>query len=53
MSRREVDDEPADLALAARLKFGRQHLDVPTQQEFRLWIELPKATLNEDAEILP
>jgi hypothetical protein len=47
VARRQVDDQPPDLAGVHGSKLGGDHFDVPVGQEHRLWVELQKATLSE------
>jgi hypothetical protein len=53
MTRRQVDDQPPDLALPHSGQLGRDHFDVPVHRERRLRVELEEAALSEVTEIPP
>jgi hypothetical protein len=50
---RQVDDQPADLALADRGQLGRDDLEMPVHREGCLRIDLMEAAHGEGAKILP
>ena len=51
MARRQVDDQPPDLALADGGQLRRDHLEMPVHQERRLRVELAETALSEITEI--
>jgi hypothetical protein len=53
VARRDVDDEPPYSPIANRLQLGHHHLDVPTRQKRRAWIQFGKAAQHERIEIRP
>ena len=53
MARRQVDDQPTDLAFPHRGQLGGDDLEMPVVSERRLRIELGKAALREKPEIRP
>jgi hypothetical protein len=53
MSRRDVDDEPANFTLSHCVELSGHHLNVPIHMEVSLRIELIEAALDEGTKVIP
>ena len=52
MTRRQVDDQPADLALSHSGEFGGNDLEVPVHRQLGLRVEVVKAAHRESRKIM-
>ena len=52
MARRQVDDQPPDLALPHRSELGGDDFDVPVHRECCLWVQIVKAAHGEGGKVL-
>src|SRR5215468_3188765 len=53
MPRRQVDDQPADLAFPHRGQLRGDDLEMPVHRELSLWIEILEAASCEGHEVVP
>src|SRR5205085_7484008 len=53
MARRQVDDQPPDLALAHRVQLGGEDFEVPVRRQLGLRVELLKAASGEGGKVIP
>src|SRR4051794_3037743 len=53
MARRQVDDQPPELAFAHRRQLGGDDLEMPVYRQARLRVELLKAASGKAGEVVP